>query len=35
MKRALQAGLSDEAFHAIEGSTDSEHVFALFRRLPL
>ena len=29
LKRTLQADLSDEAFHAIEGSTDSEHVFAL------
>jgi predicted glutamine amidotransferase len=30
IRRALLATLSDEAFHAIEGTTDSEHVFALF-----
>ena len=31
LKRTLQARLSDEAFSLINGSTDSEHVFALFR----
>lgn len=30
IKRALLDGLGDEAFHAIAGTTDSEHVFALF-----
>lgn len=30
VKRALLASLSDEAFGQIEGSTDSEHVFAMF-----
>jgi glutamine amidotransferase len=30
VKRALEAELSDEAFRAIEGTTDSEHLFALF-----
>jgi glutamine amidotransferase len=30
IKRAMLARLSDESFHAIEGSTDSEHLFALF-----
>jgi predicted glutamine amidotransferase len=30
MKRTLQGLLSDEAYHAIHGSTDSEHLFALF-----
>ncbi|MGE0440125.1 MAG: class II glutamine amidotransferase [Gemmatimonadales bacterium] len=30
IKRHLTAELSDEAFGAIRGSTDSEHVFALF-----
>ena len=30
LRRALLDTLSDEAFHAIEGTTDSEHVFALF-----
>ena len=29
-RRALLAGLSDQAFDIIEGSTDSEHAFALF-----
>ena len=29
-KRQLLSGLSDEAFHMIRGSTDSEHVFAWF-----
>jgi predicted glutamine amidotransferase len=31
MKRRLCAGLSDESFLAIHGTTDSEHLFALFR----
>lgn len=30
LRRPLLALLSDEAFHAIHGSTDSEHMFALF-----
>ncbi len=30
IRRRLLQSLSDEAFHAIGGSTDSEHVFALF-----
>jgi ergothioneine biosynthesis protein EgtC len=30
VRRPLLGMLSDDAFHAIEGSTDSEHVFALF-----
>jgi predicted glutamine amidotransferase len=30
IRRALLAGLSDEAFHVVQGSTDSEHVFAVF-----
>jgi predicted glutamine amidotransferase len=30
IRRALLAALSDEAFHAIRGTTDSEHMFALF-----
>jgi predicted glutamine amidotransferase len=30
VKRALLASLSGEAFGQIEGSTDSEHVFAMF-----
>ena len=30
IRRQLTEGLSDEAFHSISGSTDSEHVFALF-----
>ena len=30
IRRRLLEGLSDEAFHAISRSTDSEHVFALF-----
>jgi glutamine amidotransferase len=30
LRRRLLAGLSDEAFGAIGGSTDSEHLFALF-----
>jgi ergothioneine biosynthesis protein EgtC len=30
IRRALLASLCDEAFEAIRGSTDSEHVFALF-----
>lgn len=30
-KRKLLSELSDEAYTAIEGTTDSEHVFALFR----
>jgi glutamine amidotransferase len=29
LRRALLARLSDEAFHAIKGGTDSEHLFAL------
>ncbi|MDH3403756.1 MAG: class II glutamine amidotransferase [Acidobacteriota bacterium] len=29
VRRALLAQLSDEAFHSVRGSTDSEHVFAL------
>ncbi|MBY0400888.1 class II glutamine amidotransferase [Myxococcota bacterium] len=29
LRRRLQAGLSDEAFELIAGSTDSEHLFAL------
>lgn len=29
VRRTLLRGLSDEAFHLIEGTTDSEHVFAL------
>lgn len=29
-KRRLQSGLSDAAWEAIEGSTDSEHAFAVF-----
>jgi ergothioneine biosynthesis protein EgtC len=29
LRRPLLAGLSDDAFHAIRGTTDSEHVFAL------
>jgi predicted glutamine amidotransferase len=29
-RRSLVSGLSDAAFSAIEGSTDSEHLFALF-----
>lgn len=35
IKRALLDGLDDEAYHMIEGTTDSEHLFALFldRRL--
>jgi len=31
IRRKLLAGLSDDAFSAIEGSTDSEHVFAVAR----
>jgi glutamine amidotransferase len=31
LKRRLQERLSDEAFSQINGTTDSEHVFALFR----
>src|SRR5262245_10780170 len=31
LRRALLARLSDEAFQSIRGSTDSEHVFALFQ----
>lgn len=31
IKRALIAGLSDESYDAIHGSTDSEHIFAVFR----
>jgi len=30
VRRPLLAGLSDHAFQAIQGSTDSEHLFALF-----
>lgn len=30
IKRKLQARLSDEAYYAIKGSTDSEHLMALF-----
>jgi len=30
MRRKLLAGLSDEAFESISGSTDSEHAFAVF-----
>lgn len=30
IKRKLRTGLSDEVYQMIEGSTDSEHVFALF-----
>ncbi len=30
IRRQLLAGLSDGAFHAIRGSTDSEHLFAMF-----
>ena len=30
MRRVLLTELSDRAFHSIEGSTDSEHAFALF-----
>lgn len=30
IRRALLNTLSDEAYHAIEGSTDSEHLFGLF-----
>jgi predicted glutamine amidotransferase len=30
VRRALLSGLSNESFDAIRGSTDSEHVFALF-----
>lgn len=29
LKRKLQAGLTDDAFASIEGSTDSEHIFAV------
>ena len=31
LKRAIQQRLSDESFSGIRGTTDSEHVFALFR----
>lgn len=31
LKRMLREGLSDEAYHWIHGTTDSEHLFALFR----
>jgi ergothioneine biosynthesis protein EgtC len=31
LRRALAARLSDEAYHSIQGTTDSEHVFGLFR----
>ena len=31
VKRRLQADLSDAAFHAIGGSTDSEHLFAVLQ----
>jgi glutamine amidotransferase len=31
VKRALAASLSDDAYQAIAGTTDSEHLFALFR----
>jgi predicted glutamine amidotransferase len=31
IKRTLRAALSDEAYHWIHGSTDSEHLFAVFR----
>jgi len=31
LRRLLLAGLSDEAFGAIEGSTDSEHIFAVLQ----
>ncbi len=30
LKRRLRASLSDEAYNFIEGTTDSEHIFALF-----
>lgn len=30
IKRPLQQRLSDEAYHAIKGTTDSEHMFGLF-----
>jgi len=30
IRRAIQSKLSDEAFEILEGSTDSEHLFALF-----
>lgn len=30
IRRALLASLRDEAFHVIQGSTDSEHLFAVF-----
>lgn len=30
IRRSLQAGLSDDAFDLLRGSTDSEHLFALF-----
>lgn len=33
IKRRLQQSLPDELFHMITGSTDSEHVFALFLSL--
>jgi predicted glutamine amidotransferase len=31
LRRALLADLSDEAFHGLQGQTDSEHLFALLR----
>jgi glutamine amidotransferase len=31
IKRRLREGLSDDAYHWIHGTTDSEHLFALFR----
>lgn len=31
LRRELLRGLSEEAFHSIGGTTDSEHMFALFR----
>jgi glutamine amidotransferase len=30
IRKPLLASLSDESFHVVEGSTDSEHLFALF-----
>ncbi|HED66827.1 MAG TPA: class II glutamine amidotransferase, partial [Planctomycetes bacterium] len=29
IRRALLASLDDEAFHSIQGTTDSEHLFAI------
>jgi predicted glutamine amidotransferase len=34
IRRRIVDRLSDETFRAIEGTTDSEHVFALLRRAP-